>query len=146
MQNELIHLIYTSAATDPGLDAESLEAILEASRQNNAAAGITGMLLYDSGAFFQVLEGEREVVERVYRAIGNDPRHERVTKLIAEAIEERSFGAWTMGYPRVTKEDLGQIEGLNDFFTAGKSFVELEQGRARTLLDAFRRGRWRTAA
>lgn len=139
----MIHLIYSSATAQP-LSNEELEEILERSRTNNAVAGLTGMLLYDDGAFFQVLEGDSEAVEALYEKIEQDPRHTRVKKLIAEPIAERDFGEWTMGYPRVSKQDLKDIPGLNDFFTQGRSFLDLEPGRAKMLMAAFRKGKWRS--
>lgn len=140
---DLVHCIYCSAARDPNLSQEGLDAILEHSRLNNAKRGVTGMLLYDSGAFFQVLEGDRAQIEALYERIESDPRHHHVTKLITEPIEQRDFGSWSMGYPRVTTEDLKRIPGLNDFFAKGFSFRDLEPGRAKTLLAAFKQGKWR---
>jgi len=139
----LMHCIYSSAATDKNLSKEELENILEQSRQNNSKVDITGMLLYEDGAFFQVLEGEESVVDAVFKKIKKDTRHDRVTKLIVEPIDERAFGEWTMGYPRVSRQELKEIEGLNDFFSQGNSFLELEQGRAKMLLKAFKKGKWR---
>jgi predicted nucleic acid-binding Zn ribbon protein len=139
---ELIHCIYCSAATDEALGHELLEEILKQSQSNNKKAGITGMLLFDSGTFFQVLEGDKSKVEKLYSKIRKDPRHERVRKLIAEPIEERAFGEWSMGYPRITNKELREIPGLNDFFSEGNSFLELEEGRAKTLLRAFQQGKW----
>ncbi|MCV6612494.1 MAG: BLUF domain-containing protein [Amphritea sp.] len=139
---ELVHSMYCSVAKDPELSSESLEEILEQSRTNNARQNITGILLFDSGSFFQVLEGDREQIEALLKRIKFDSRHTQMTLLITEPIEERSFGEWSMGYPKVTKEDLQSISGLNDFFAAGQSFMQLEQGRAKTLLEAFKKGRW----
>ncbi len=140
---ELIHCIYCSAITEEELSAENLEEILEQSRNNNQKCDVTGILLFESGAFFQVLEGDRAVVEALYRKIEGDPRHQRVTKLISEPIEERAFGEWSMGYPKVTTKELQEIEGLNDFFARGNSFMDLEEGRAKVLLEAFKKGQWR---
>lgn len=142
MERELVHCIYCSVVEDEDFTAEQLEAILEQSRSKNAWADITGILLYESGTFFQVLEGERDAIERVFVKIAKDSRHQNVKKLILEPIEERQFGEWSMGYPKVTKKELAEIDGLNDFFTQGNSFMELEQGRAKTLLKAFQKGRW----
>ncbi len=139
----LIHCIYCSAATNQNLSNDELEEILEQSRVNNASREITGMLLFESGAFFQVLEGEEADVEALYSKIERDPRHHSVRKLITEEIEERAFGEWSMGYPRVTKKDLEEIPGLNDFFAQGKSFMQMGAGRAKTLIGAFQQGRWR---
>ena len=54
---ELIHLIYSSASTTSNLTEEALNIILSESRENNKANNISGILLYQDGSFFQVLEG-----------------------------------------------------------------------------------------
>ncbi|MEM7292297.1 MAG: BLUF domain-containing protein [Pseudomonadota bacterium] len=140
---ELIHCIYCSAAADRALTPAELEAILEQSRRNNAKRNMTGILLFDDGAFFQVLEGDRKAVDSLFKKLKTDTRHTRINKLISEPIEERSFGDWSMGYPKLTRAELEQIPGLNDFFVAGKSFIELEKGRAKTFLKSFKKGKWR---
>ena len=139
----LVHCIYSSHSTKPDLSTDELDAILEQSRRNNEKVDVTGILLHYAGTFFQVLEGEEDVVEKLYARIAQDPRHERVAKIVQEPIEERAFGDWTMGYPKITRKDLEQIPGLNDFFNHGNSFQEMEEGRAKTLLAAFKEGKWR---
>ena len=64
----LMQLVYVSEATAP-ISAAELERILAVSRERNAAAGVTGMLICGSQAFFQVLEGEAGDVEAVYARI-----------------------------------------------------------------------------
>jgi len=140
----LVHCIYCSAATSALKPAE-LQSLLDECRRKNAAAGISGMLLYHSGSFFQVLEGEQETVDALYEKINLDKRHRRTTKIIFEPIEARNFGAWTMGCPALSSTQLAQIPGLNDFFARGESYLELGAGRAKSLLDAFAQGQWRTA-
>lgn len=140
---ELVQCIYCSASTNAALTEQSLQEILAKSRQNNAGLDVTGMLLYDSGSFIQVLEGDRPVVEALFEKINRDRRHDRVTKLVLEPIEKRAFAEWSMGYPRVTRKKLAEIPGLNDFFSRGYSLLELGENRARTLLNAFKSGNWR---
>lgn len=139
---DLVHCIYTSAGTME-FNKEQIVSLLEAARKNNSTLNVTGMLLYDDGAFFQVLEGDREVVEKLFEKISKDKRHDRVTKIIVEAIEERDFSEWTMGYSGVSKEDLKKITGLNDFFSTKKCFTDLDEGRSKKLLGAFKEGQWR---
>lgn len=141
---DLIHCIYASAASQP-FSMEEIQELLEKSRNNNAALGVTGMLLYEDGSFFQVLEGERESVAKVYTKVAADKRHQRVSKLIYEPIEERHFGDWSMGHAEISKDQLGEIEGLNDFFRNARCFTQLDDGRAKQLLKAFKDGRWRTS-
>jgi len=142
---ELVHCIYCSTAANSSLSPAELEVLLAACRSNNAEAGITGMLLYRAGSFFQVLEGDRTVVEALFEKISVDKRHSLVTKVILEPITERAFAAWTMGHSKVTAKELAEIPGLNDFFIRGKSYMELGEGRAKTLLAAFKEGRWKAS-
>jgi hypothetical protein len=100
------------------------------------------MLLYSDGTFFQVLEGDRPIVEALLEKLTLDKRHAHVTKIVLEPIEERSFAQWTMGYAKITRKELADIPGLNDFFAQGQSFIELGQGRAKALLGAFKQGAW----
>jgi hypothetical protein len=138
----LIHCIYSSAATHDLTQAE-LEALLKKACEFNVLHELTGMLLYCEGSFFQVLEGPEEVVASLYKNIERDKRHEQVTKIILEPIHKRSFAEWTMGFSNVSREELAKIEGTNDFFSKARCFAELDAGRAKKLLAAFRDGRWR---
>lgn len=141
---DLIHCIYRSTNANPELNDAHLQAILDASRRNNAANEVTGMLLYDAGTFFQVLEGERATVEKLYRTIAADPRHDGIVKIIEEPIEERTFGEWTMGYPQLDAAELRELPGLNDVFTKERSLLAINECRAKALLKAFKQGKWRT--
>ena len=140
---DLAHCIYCSASTKSVFSSADLATLLAECREKNSKAGLTGMLLYSDGSFFQVLEGDRPVVEALLEKLTKDKRHERVTKIILESIEERAFAQWTMGYSKISKKELADIPGLNDFFAQGRSYMELGEGRAKTLLGAFKQGAWR---
>lgn len=139
---ELVHCIYCSAARND-FSPTDLASLLAECREKNSKSGLTGMLLYGDRTFFQVLEGDRPVVEALLEKLKTDPRHERLTKIILEPIGERSFAQWTMGYSRISNKELAEIPGLNDFFGQGRSYMELGEGRAKTLLSAFKDGAWR---
>jgi EAL domain-containing protein (putative c-di-GMP-specific phosphodiesterase class I) len=139
----LMHLIYSSAATQP-LSNEALAELLARARRKNAALGVTGMLLYVDGSFLQVLEGESDAVDTVFRAIVADRRHTQIVTIIREPIPRRAFSDWSMGHPQVTPEELAEIDGANDFFAGGACLTRLNQGRAKKLLWAFKDGRWRS--
>ena len=139
---DLAFMAYASAASAP-FSSEALGDLLLGARRKNSRLGLTGMLLYHQDSFFQVLEGRSAIVESLYERISVDDRHTKIVKLINEPIEQRSFSEWTMGLGRPDRDELGAIPGLNDFFRQGSCLWELEPGRARTLLNAFRDGRWR---
>ena len=140
--SRLIHLIYNSAATEEFSD-EALAVLLAKARNKNAALGITGMLLHVDGCFFQVLEGPEDAVNGLAETIRLDLRHGRMTTIINEPIARRAFSEWTMGFTRMVASKACEMEGLNDFFGTGKVLTELDVGRARKLLTAFKDGRWR---
>ena len=139
---DLVLCIYCSAAAED-FTTDDLTRLLAQCREQNAEKGLTGMLVYSDRTFFQALEGERSVVEALLHKLGSDERHGRITKLILEPIEQRSFDQWTMGFARVGKRELANIPGLNDFFSQGRSLLELDDGRAKKLLGAFKEGAWR---
>jgi len=138
----LFHLIYASAARWPH-SRQELMALLEVARTRNSELGVTGMLLYSEGSFFQVLEGEQATLESLFAVIRNNPRHERITKIIQEPIPSRAFGDWSMAYAGTTPEELASIGGLSDFFAGGTCLADIDSGRAKKLLLAFSAGRWR---
>lgn len=139
---ELTHLIYCSTASQ-SYSNEELAALLQQAQARNIDINVTGMLLYDNGSFFQVIEGPPETIRTLFQDISLDTRHNKVIAIIHEPIAKRSFAEWTMGYTRVSVEEVGDIVGLNDFFTDGHCLDQLDSNRARKLLSAFKEGRWR---
>ena len=67
----MIRLLYISQATQ-AISDEQVRNILESSRRNNPALGITGVLIHGGGLFMQLLEGPEEGVLRLYVKILDD--------------------------------------------------------------------------
>ena len=92
----MIRLLYISTARErptPSMLAD----ILSASRRNNAAVDVSGLLIVGGRRFLQALEGPRHAVLATYGRIQHDPRHFACVQLVSEQIVERQFGAWAMG-------------------------------------------------
>lgn len=142
--NKLVHLIYASAATEH-FTKEKLNDLLKKIRSKNEKLGVTGMLLYHQGSFFQVLEGDEETLEALYTIISDDKRHNNIVKLLSGPIQERAFSDWSMGYANVSEEDLKKIPGLNDAVVQKGFFSRLPKSKTIQLLQAFKEGRWRQA-
>ena len=138
----MLQLVYVSHATR-GMTDEDLQAILAASRRNNAARNVGGLLLYHERAFMQVLEGESDDVDAVYRKIERDDRHTNARLLYRHEIEERDFPEWNMGF--VPAEHYRRVPGFIEFFRAPERVLETLDGpsQVRRLLAQFRQGRWR---
>jgi hypothetical protein len=95
--NHLIHnLVYCSQAAQ-GVDKDALEKIIAAAKRHNPSYGITGLLVFGSGIFFQWLEGPKDNVTSLLQMISADPRHSNVVILTQEdENRERLFPNWDM--------------------------------------------------
>lgn len=93
----MIRLIYISTARSE-LSAAELEGVLRASRRNNAAVGVTGLLVVGGRRFLQALEGPADAVVQTYDRIKADGRHFAAVTLDNRPIAERSFPDWAMGH------------------------------------------------
>lgn len=140
--DDLIHLIYASSANKT-FDSHSISELLTVCKNNNAKLQISGMLLLTENNFFQVLEGKSKVVDGLFNKIKLDKRHDKIVEIIKEPIPHRAFKDWSMGFTEATAEELSHVEGLNDFFQQGHSFIDIDPGRAKKLLTAFTQGFWR---
>lgn len=92
-------LLYRSDSSLVGSPEEverQIAAIVDLSRAANAAADLTGALLFEAGTFMQVLEGPINAVEATFERICGDLRHRRVRLLEFAVAEDRIFGAWGM--------------------------------------------------
>ncbi|RYG45058.1 BLUF domain-containing protein [bacterium] len=138
MHTKLVQSIYVSAAKRP-MTEDELTRLLAVCRANNRRDGITGILVYFEGSFMQVLEGPQEAVRRMMGVVRKDPRHCHITLLTEDPVEERSFPEWTMGFARPGQEELLALDGSNDFYTEGRSLLDIGPGPAKKLLEMFLR-------
>ncbi|EJF07325.1 mannose-1-phosphate guanylyltransferase [Thiovulum sp. ES] len=141
MEN-LIHKIYASREVEHFSQEKILE-MLKKAKEKNRDLNITGMLLYENGSFFQVLEGSEKDVSELFEKIKYDERHTNIVEIISESIYQRDFENWSMGYAHLEKEDIEKLDGMNDFFSDGKCIADISKGRSKKLLNAFLKGKWR---
>ncbi len=88
-------VVYSSRAVAP-LSPHELQRLTVGSQQRNSRDGITGLMLYDEGRFYQWLEGPPDKLDRLFRAIRSDPRHTDIEVLGSFPARARRFGGWTM--------------------------------------------------
>lgn len=126
----LVRCLYASRPLEP-LSGAFVESILEQSRKNNPAIGITGLLCVSKDLFIQVIEGGRDEVCDLFNAIVRDDRHQQVRLLIYEEISERQFGNWTMAQVNVSKLNPAMLlkyfkrAELDPFSSSGRATLAL---------------------
>ena len=104
----LLSLVYSSIATAP-FDRAALQSLLHQARAYNQLCDITGLLLYRDAQFIQALEGPQTPLMALYARIQHDARHHGVTTLLIEALDERAYPVWAMGYLSVESHPLGGL-------------------------------------
>jgi Sensors of blue-light using FAD len=93
-----LHRLKYVSTPHAGLDEAQLRNILKSARQHNAPRGLTGFLAFSPEHFLQVLEGGRAALTECFMRIARDERHHSVVLLSFEAIQQRDFCDWSMGY------------------------------------------------
>ncbi len=111
--NELIHIVYISFA-EKHFTPQDLKALLGDIRPKNAERGITGLLLFQNGAFIQVIEGPSQAIHSLFEVIQKDRRHSRIVKLVEEPIEKRGFPDWSMGFRDISARKTSRLKGFTD--------------------------------
>ena len=132
---KMYQIVYVSTATrEYGKD--ELARILEASRRNNSADEVTGMLCYHGGTFFQMLEGPRSRVERIMDRVAADPRHHSIMVLLEQEVDAPSLPDWSMAFSEVSSRDAQTLEGFSQLLKAGTDTrIDNEAAAASDALD-----------
>lgn len=136
----ITQLIYVSDLVNS--DEAQLAPILESAVRHNQEDDISGMLLYSGGNFLQVLEGTPEQVRQTYQRICRDPRHTNIIILTQEEVEERHFSDWSMGYRKLSDEDVARFPEYAPYFQFGfkPTDFKAKPGAALEMLKLFNKG------
>lgn len=108
--------LYVSALA-PAASPGDVGAITRQSRVNNAAHGISGLLVFDGESFVQLVEGPSYAIAALRERLLRDPRHHRVEPLSFRIADgPRRFAGWQLGYHAVDAADGGleRLRGLRD--------------------------------
>ena len=120
-------LIY--ASKHDGVDVETLDQILQASRANNVRDGVTGALIIGGQHFMQLLEGDRTAVGECFMRITRDDRHHEIQVICSGDEDHRLFVEWSMHRietSRIKQEILSRYTIDGDFDPARMSQFAIE--------------------
>ena len=109
-------LTYVSAAKRQ-LTSEELGELLTTCRVKNASLHVTGALLYQDGNFMQVLEGDQNTVEALFKTIKLDSRHQQVIVMLRGETAEQQFSDWSMAFRDLTGAHSGLADSYSRFFS-----------------------------
>ena len=124
-------LAYKSVAVDAPTDAD-IQALLRSAQARNKAEGLSGVLLYDRGTYFQWLEGPTEALARVWDSISRDPRHCQVKVLRDEPISDRVFDGWDL---RIVLGSSGSVNAAITAMDSSTALLKRVVGRPKSIID-----------
>lgn len=117
----MIRLLYLSQSSN-AISKEQVQKILESSRRNNPALGLTGVLIHGGGLFMQVLEGPEQAVLRTYVKIMDDKRHSDCQILYITPTDKRIFEGWSMGV--IQRDDSLGFEQIMELQNQRKEVIQ----------------------
>lgn len=99
--------VYCSRASE-GVDDVEVDRLIDFSQRRNVARGITGVLVFGSGVFFQWIEGPPTEVQNLISSLHGDSRHHDIVAL-DRSVErrERLYPGWEM--ERVEADDIRAV-------------------------------------
>jgi hypothetical protein len=119
-------IMFSSQATQP-MTATGLEEILTDARTGNQARNVTGALVYVDGVFFQIIEGDKDVVYELMTSISSDSRHHSVKVFYEAEADVRAFESWSMAYLTPTAEQMSNWAGLPGTATVEELLAEVNR-------------------
>jgi hypothetical protein len=135
----LYNLVYCSRAT-PDVDEATVQRIVATARRWNPEYGVTGILVFGGGIFFQWLEGPRDNVTALMSRLRSDRRHDNIVLLTeVEEVRERMFPDWDMelvtsdAIRDVLQDALDSATDAQNALVLGVLLTELDAGRLRDL-------------
>lgn len=114
----LYTLCYVSSCKN-NLTVKDLEHLFRVNKRNNTEHNVSGILIYNNGNFLQILEGDEDLVQTLFKKIRNDARHSNLITLINNPLDDRIFTDFDSGFihfedPKKRKELHNYISWLKE--------------------------------
>jgi len=88
--------------------AEIKQAVIQLSARN-ISKNVTGILIYNEGAFYQILEGDKNVLLDLMETVKEDDRHGTVHTIWEGEIPKRGYKKWGLAPCMISKIGLDSI-------------------------------------
>lgn len=90
-------IIYTSRSQN-SFHIDEIKKMLLKAKQFNKVNNITGIILYYKLQFIQLIEGDKESIESLYKDIQADKRHFDVETIISTFSKQSLWTEWSMAF------------------------------------------------
>lgn len=125
---------YVSTASKE-LEKDKLPELFQSWEQANKKKDIKGLLLFAEGNFFQVLEGSKKLIIRLFSEIQKDPRHENIIQIVGENMEKGGFDSYKCDV--VTEKNKYDRSVFHEYLNTMQGMDEHTQKVASGMLEVF---------
>ena len=119
---------YVSTANKDLLEQGVSEIMQETNNYNNGQE-ITGILLYNERSFFQLIEGEKFIIQNLYEKILKDSRHHDIIKFLEKPVHRPAFDGYLTDF--ITDTNKFDPEQLKDYL----HYIEVLDPESRKSLE-----------
>ncbi|MCB7481470.1 BLUF domain-containing protein [Christiangramia sediminis] len=126
------------SSVNPNLTETQIQEVLNFSRNWNNDHDITGILLYSEGNFFQVLEGEKELLKTLFSRILIDKRHQNVMVIFEKEVSQPKFEDYQSDF--ISLDSRFEPEEIDVYFSQIEKLNPNIQSSVRYILNKFTEG------
>lgn len=127
-------ICYVSTAAN-GLEEQEVKILLKQSEESNNRNLVKGVLLYSSGNFFHVMEGEKPHIIELFSHIQNDKRHTNIIQIVGKEMETTAFDGFVTDI--VTEENKYDPATLREYLEPLKGMDPKTKEVAKRMLQVF---------
>lgn len=98
------HTISYVSTSNKVLTESGINQLFDFVKLSNNRLGITGILMYSDGNFFQILEGEQVLIQDLFKKIQLDSRHYNIIKMFDHEILEPTFSNYNANFTTIYRK------------------------------------------
>ncbi|MDT0684955.1 BLUF domain-containing protein [Autumnicola psychrophila] len=126
------------STVNPELSETEIQKALDFSKNWNNDNNITGILLYSQGNFFQVLEGEENLLKSLFSRIKADQRHHNVITIFQKKVPNIQFDDYEVDF--ISLDDSYNAAQIDTYLSQIDLLNPSIQGSVRYILNKFTEG------
>lgn len=130
-------ICYVSSAAS-NLTKRQIDDLLRFTEEKNNRNNLSGIFLFSEGNFFQILEGEKEHVQALFKKIESDPRHTDLIIIFQKELAEAKFNRYKSSF--VSADTRFSSQDMESYLSQVESFDPPVRTTVRYILQKFTEG------
>lgn len=127
-------ICYVSTRTND-VSEDEIKELLQTWKKENSRNEVKGLLLYSEGNFFQVLEGEKDLILNLFAKIKADGRHKDLMQIVGREITQGSYDDYVTDYLDGEKKMRSGI--VSEYLHSVKGMEPQARNTIKGILDVF---------